>query len=110
MSDILRSSYAHKISWCVGRQLRCGKCHYFTDKVLTLSDTDSSYCDTIPSILTEKIHRLLSEIQIGPSLHDRKQDTTNSIILRFEMIECSLRSTVRHLHLLLNSRFIGTTR
>src|SRR3989338_9813537 len=110
MSNIFRSSDAHQISWLINRKFRRCKFYNFTNKLLTFSDTYSTDSDSIPSILTEEIHRFLSQIQVRSSLYNRKQDSTNSIIFGFQMFKGSLSSTMGHLHMLFYNFFTSTRR
>jgi predicted oxidoreductase (fatty acid repression mutant protein) len=48
-----------------------------TDKLFALADTYPSYSDPISGILRKKIYGLLSQVQIGSSLDDREEHSTN---------------------------------
>jgi hypothetical protein len=52
----------------------------------------------------------LSQIQISPSLDDRKKHTTNIIIFWSKMIKRSLGSTMSHMHMFFYSVFVCSCR
>lgn len=107
MTNIFWSTDSHEISWLVIGKLWSYKLDHITNESFTLANTDSSHSDTISRILRQEINRLLSEIQIGSSLDNRKQDTTCRIIFFLKVLKCSLGPTMRHLHLLLHNFLIG---
>ena len=110
MTNIFRSTDSHQISWLISWQFGCSKRNYFTNQLLTFSHTHSSHSDSISRILTKKFDRLLSQIQIRSSLHDRKKYSANIIIFWLQMIKCSLCSTMCHLHMFFDSFFVRTRR
>ena len=107
MCNVLDRPHTHQVMRHVSRKTRTTKLYDLLHEVLRLADRYSSDRYPVHRKGRQSFDRLLSQVQMRPSLHDRKKNPPHISIARHQVVVLALCSLVRKLHLAVNRHLGG---